>query len=85
MVEYKYEGIENVEVKQDFEVYKHDDDGDITETVIIKKGTKGVVESMGCSSVNNFLVSYDICFKQDDNEIDTSISEGKMEELLILS
>ncbi|MGG3890002.1 hypothetical protein [Metabacillus fastidiosus] len=85
MVDYKYEDVENIEVKQDFEVYKHDDDGEIIETVIIKKGIKGVIESMDCSSVNNFVVSYDICFTQDDNEIDVSISEGRVEELLILS
>ncbi|GEM_PF-4205705 len=85
MVEYKYPDVESVVAKQDFEVYKHDENIEITETVVIRKGTEGVVESMGWSSVNNFVVSYDICFKQDDSEIDVSISEEKMEELLILS
>lgn len=83
MVDYKYSDVENVEAKQDFEVYKHDDNCEITETIIIKKGTKGIVESMGCSSVDNFAIRYDICFKQDDSDIDVGISEGKMEDLLI--
>lgn len=85
MVNYKYPNVENVEAKQDFEVHKHDENCEITETIVIRKGTKGVVESMGCSSVDGFTVRYDICFKQDDNEIDVGISEGKMEELLTFS
>lgn len=84
-MEYKYEDVENVEAKEDFEVYKHDEDGEITDTLIIKKGTKGIVESMGWSSTNNFNVTYDICLKQDDSDIDVSILEGRMEELFILS
>jgi hypothetical protein len=84
-MEYKYEDVEFIEAKVDFKVNKYDDDAGIIDTLVIKKGSKGVIESMGWSSSDNFRVSYDIMFTQDGNDIDVSIYEDEMEELLILS
>lgn len=84
-MEYKYENVENVEVKQDLEVYKHNDDGEVIDTLIIKKGTKGVIESMGWSSTDSFRSHYDILFTNDETEIEVCLYEDKMEEFLILN
>ena len=84
-MEYKYENVETVELKQNLEVYKHDENIEITETLMLRKGVKGEVESMGCSSVDNFVIRYDIRFMQDGDEIIASIPESRMEELFILS
>jgi hypothetical protein len=85
MVEYKYENVENVEVKQDFDAWKYNDNGEVTEHILIRQGTKGVVESMNCSGEYGFLVTYDIRFEQDNSEMSVSVSEEKMEDWLILS
>jgi hypothetical protein len=84
-MEYKYENVENVEAKQDFEVYKHDEDGEVIGTLIIKKGTKGIVESMGFSSIDGFRPHYDILFTTDETEIEVGLYEDKMEDFLMLT
>lgn len=75
---YKYEEVENVEVKESFEVHKHDDDFEKTETLKIPVGIKGTVVSMGCSSIDNFVNHYDIEFEIDGDIVDVSIYEGNM-------
>ncbi|WP_374718242.1 hypothetical protein [Neobacillus sp.] len=85
MIEYKYKDFEKVEAKKDFKVYKHDENGKITDFLIIKKGTKGVIKSIKCSSVNNFAITYDVCVKQDGSDIDICVYEGSMERLFYLS
>lgn len=78
-MEYKYENAENVVAKRDFEVFRHDENGELVGVVTVPKGCKGVVESMGWSSVDNFRVSYEIRFIEDDNEIEVGIYEDDME------
>lgn len=78
-MEYKYENIENVVAKREFEVFRHDENGELEGVVTVPKGCKGVVESMGCSSTDNFRVSYDIRLIEEDNEIDVAIYEEDME------
>lgn len=85
-MEYKYEDIEKVEAKKDFNVYLHGDEGEIIKILIVKKGTKGIIESMGWSSTDGFRKSYDILFTEEDgNEIEVGIYEDKMEEFLVLN
>lgn len=85
-MKYKYENVETVEVKEDFDVWKHDDDGEVIDHILIKKGTKGVIESMGWSSADGFRPHYDILFTTEDfNEIEVGMYEDKMEQVLILS
>jgi hypothetical protein len=81
---YKYENIVCVEARKDFKVYGLDDDsGEVYETTVMQ-GTKGVIESMGWSSTDGFRNHYDIAFiEEDGNQVDVSISENEMEELLI--
>lgn len=78
-MEYKYENVENVVAKRDFEVFRHDENGELVGAVTVPKGCKGIVESMGWSSADNFRISYDIRFVEDDNEIDVAIYEENME------
>lgn len=84
-MEYKYEKVESVEAKTDFEVYKHDEDGEVIDTLVIPKGTKGVIESMGWSSTDGFKPHYGILFKTDETEIEVGLYEDKTEEFLILN
>lgn len=81
---YKYENVEKVEAKQDFKVNKYQD-GEIIDTLVIKKGTKGVIESMGWSSIDRFVPHYDILFTTDETEIMVCLYEDRMEELLVLT
>lgn len=83
-MEYKYENVESVEVKQDFEAYEHDDNGELVKTIIIKQGTKGFIASMGWSSSDGFRHLYEIAFDVDGEELEVGIYEDKMEQLLIL-
>jgi hypothetical protein len=78
-LEYKYENVENVLAKRDFEVFRHDENGELIGVVTVPKGCKGVIESMGWSSVDNFRVSYEIRFIENDNEIEVGIYEDDME------
>jgi hypothetical protein len=78
-VEYKYENIENVVAKRDFEVFRNDENGELVGVVTVPKGCKGIVESMGWSSTDNFKVNYAIRFVEDDNEIEVGIYEEDME------
>ncbi|MBH0174731.1 hypothetical protein IHV09_14275 [Fictibacillus sp. 23RED33] len=84
-MDYKYENVENVEVKEDFDVWKYDDDGEVIEHLVIKKGTCGTIESMGCSSTDGFRPNYDIVFQTDiDETVEVTMYEPTMEEVLIL-
>jgi len=83
-MEYKYENIENVEVKQDFEVYKHDEDGELIDTLVIPKGAIGVIESMGCSSTDGFRNHYDFLFTFDGQKVEVGLYEDKIEGFLVL-
>jgi len=78
-VKYKYEDIENVVAKQDFEVFKHDENRELVGVVTIPKGCKGIVESMGCSSTDGFRISYDILFVEGETEINVAIYEENIE------
>ena len=80
-MKYKYENIESVEVKEVFKAHKHDDDYEITKTIEIPVGTKGVIVSMGCSSLDGFIPHYDIELKIGDKEFDIAISEKEMDKL----
>lgn len=84
-MEYKYEATESVEVKQSFEAHKHDENYVITETIVIKEGTKGEIVSMGCSSIDNFANHYDIEFKVDGETIDVCLHENSIENYLVLN
>lgn len=84
-MEYKYEGTESVEVKQSFEAHKHDDKFVITETIVIPKGTKGEIVSMGCNSIDNFVNHYDIEFEINREKIEVCLHENSIEKYLILN
>jgi hypothetical protein len=85
-MKYKYEDIENVEAKEDFEVYKYDENGEVVSTLVIKKGTKGVVESMGISLPRDPEPHYDLMFYfEADNEVEVGLYESKMEKFLIFN
>ena len=84
MTEYKYENVENVKAKEDFEVYKHDEDGEVIETLTIKKGTEGIVESMGWRSDEGFRIKYDILFSTPETDIEVALLEERMEQFLTL-
>lgn len=85
-MEYKYEDVQNVEVKKEFEVYRYDEDTEeLTGTFVIKEGTKGEIVSMGWSSSDGFRRNYDILFDIDGNEVEVNMYESKMEECLNLS
>lgn len=79
MVQYKYENAENVVAKRDFEVFRYDENGEVVGVVTIPKGCKGVVELMGLSSTDDFRISYDIRFIEEETEIDVAIYEENME------
>lgn len=79
---YKYENVENVVAKNDFEVFKYDDNQELVGVATVPKGCKGIVESMGRSSTDNFRASYDVRFIAEDNEIDVAIYEEDFEVLL---
>ncbi|MGM0973394.1 MAG: hypothetical protein ACQEW2_10925 [Bacillota bacterium] len=83
-MEYKYENVESVEVKEAFKAHKHDDEYEITETIEIPVGAKGIIASMGCSSLDGFENHYDIELKIGQNEVDVSVSEVEMEKLFEL-
>lgn len=83
-MKYKYEGTESVEVKQSFEAHKHDENYVITETIVIKEGTKGEIVSMGCSSTDNFENHYDVEFKIDEETIEVCLHENSIEKYLTL-
>ncbi|MED0705890.1 hypothetical protein [Aneurinibacillus aneurinilyticus] len=86
MVGFKFEDVENVEAKEDFEVYKYDDDGEIIDTLVIKKGTNGVVESMGMYLPRDPEPHYDLIFRlEDGNEVEVCLYESKMEHFLALN
>ncbi|GED14842.1 hypothetical protein [Aneurinibacillus migulanus] len=83
MVGYEFE---NVEVKEDFEIYEYDDDGEIIDTLVIKKGTKGVVESMGLYLPRDPEPYYDLMFYlEDGNEVDVCLYESEMEQFIALN
>jgi len=81
-MEYKFEDVEKVNAKKDFEIFRHDDDGELVGVVTVPKGCKGIVESMGCSSTDNFKISYDVLFSEGNKEISVSIYEDDFEVLL---
>ncbi|RKJ71341.1 hypothetical protein D7X33_22345 [Butyricicoccus sp. 1XD8-22] len=78
-MKYKYEDRENVVAKQDFEVFRHDENGKLVGVVTIPKGCKGIVKSMGCSSTDNFRNSYDILFVEGETEINVAVYEENEE------
>lgn len=82
IMECKYENVEKVIAKKDFEVFRHDDDGELIGVVTVPKGCKGVIESMGWSSTDGFRNCYDILFTEDNNEISVGIHEEYFETLL---
>lgn len=81
-MEYKYENVEKVIAKRDFEVFRHDDNGELVGVVTVPKGCKGIVESMGWSSTDNFRNCYDVMFSENDNDISVAIYEEDFETLL---
>ncbi|MBH0159077.1 hypothetical protein IHV10_22160 [Fictibacillus sp. 5RED26] len=83
-MEYKYENVESVEVKETFKAHKHDDGYEITETIEIPVGAKGVIASMGCSSIDNFENHYDVELRIDQKEIEVCVSEKNMEKFFEL-
>lgn len=78
-MEYKYEDVESVVATRDFEIFRHDGEGELVGVVTIPKGATGVVQSMGCNSTDNFKNHYDILFVSENNEIEVSIFEDAME------
>jgi hypothetical protein len=78
----KYENVENVIAKNDFEVFRYDDNQELEGVVTVPKGCKGIVESMGWSSADNFRVSYDVLFIEGDNEVNVAIYEEDFDVLL---
>jgi hypothetical protein len=85
MSEFKHEEVGDVEVIEDFEAYKYDDDGDLIETVTVKQGTKGEIVSMGWSSSDGFRHCYDVVFQIDGEDQEISMYEDKLERHLNLS
>jgi hypothetical protein len=84
-MDYKYENIESVEVKESFQAHKHDEAYEITETIEIPIGVKGVIVSMGCSSTDNFKITYDIELNMYGKEIEVSILEHNIEKYFLLN
>jgi len=78
----KYEDVENVIAKDDFEVFRYDDNQDLVGVVTVPKGCKGIVESIGCSSTDNFKICYEVIFSENDNDISVGIYEEDFEVLL---
>lgn len=78
-MEYKYKDVEKVTAKKDFEIFRHNDEGELVGVVTVPKGCKGAVESMGCSSATNFKISYDVLFTEGDKEISVGIYEDDFE------
>ena len=83
-MKYKYENVQSVEVKESFKAHKHDDSYEIIETIEIPVGAKGVIVSMGNSSIDNFQSHYDIELNIDGKEVEASIHEDGMEKLFKL-
>jgi len=81
-MEYKFEDVEKVTAKKDFEIFRHDNAGELVGVVTVPKGCKGVVESMGCSIATNFKISYDVLFSEGDKEISVGIYEDDFEVFL---
>lgn len=79
MTNFKYMDIENVEVKKDFKIHSFDK----SEEMIIKTGTKGIIDSVACCRENNFSINYEVIFTQNNENILVEIPESKMGELLI--
>ncbi|MFX3674748.1 MAG: hypothetical protein ACE3JQ_09905 [Paenisporosarcina sp.] len=81
---YKYENVESVEVKESFQAHKHDEDYEITD-IEIPIGEKGWITSMGCSSTDDFEITYDIMFNMHFEEITVSIMEKNMEKYFLIN
>jgi hypothetical protein len=81
-MKYKYENVKIVKTRRDLEIFKYDDNYELVGTLTVPKGCKGIVESMGCSSTDNFRNCYDVVFIDDDNEISVAIYEEDFEVLL---
>jgi len=81
-MEYKYGNVEKVTAKKDFEIFRHDGNGELVGVVTVPKGCKGVVELMGCSSETNFKISYDVLFSEGDKKISVGIYEDDFEVFL---
>lgn len=80
-MKYKY-GCESVVAKRDFEVFRYDDEGELIGVVTVPKSCKGVVESMGRSSSDEFRNCYDILFVEGEKEISVAVYEEDFETLL---
>jgi hypothetical protein len=85
MPKYKYENVKNVSVKEDFQIHKHDEYYEITETIVLEKGTFGIIESKGCLPIDDFDNHYSIVFNLNGDLIPVTIYEKNMEELLVLN
>lgn len=81
-MDYRYGNVENVIAKDDFEVFRYDDNQELLGVVTVLKGCKGIVESMGWSSTDSFRATYDVRFIEKDNEINVAIYEEDFEALL---
>lgn len=81
-MEYRFEEVEKVTAKKDFEIFRHDDAGELVGVVTVPKGCKGIVESRGWSSTDKFKICYDVLFSEGDKKISVGIYEDDFELLL---
>lgn len=85
MATFKYKNVKTVEVKDSFNVFKHDEEFGETEILEIPKGTKGVIVNMGNDDGSLFGNRYDIQFNINGEEVEISMYEQVMDESLILN
>ncbi|AJA41437.1 hypothetical protein AXJ14_gp118 [Geobacillus virus E3] len=85
MNNFKYENIQFVELKKDIELFKHDEKGNIEDTLIIKKGTKGELVSMEMRSPEFYEPKYEIIFETEKGEAEVIITESEFENYLLVT
>lgn len=79
---YKYENVESVEVKESFELHTFDENGEITETFKIMKGTQGIFESRGYEIGDPVLHYYNLFDTKEYGKLDVSLYESDFEKRL---
>lgn len=80
-MKYKYDFDDKVTSKQELTIYTRDEDTGEEYEQIVPQGAKGVIESMGISSVYNFEPMYDVLFKFDENEVEVTFFEGDLDDV----
>ena len=83
-MEFKYRNAETVEAKEDFQIYTHDENGEVCGTKTVPKGTIGEVDSMHYSNNEPPEPYYNINFTIDGEELYIALFETSIEELFIV-